>query len=169
MVRCSEIDSSRSPSTAPTSCSPRADTSTGIHWRSSRWLRLDVIDGLTGDRDQHRSFVENTHPSDKDHRRWQTMRPPVDLGDIERAIRQVTGTDPVSSIDTGAKRNDRLSIAILLAVELRAATAEQLAQRYRAASPASIRATARRGRVRLGADPAFARLRDRAMSQLFAA
>lgn len=133
------------------------------------WLRLDVIDGMIGDRDRHQSFVENTHPSDRDHHRWQAMRPPVDLGDIERAIRQVTGIDPAGSINAGPKSNDRLSIAILLAVELRAATAEQLAQRYRASSPASVRATARRGRVRLGADPAFAGLRDRTMSQLFAA
>jgi len=133
------------------------------------WLRLDLIDGLIGDPDQHRTFVEASHPSDKDHSRWQTMRPPVDLADIERAIQEVTGTDPACSVADGPRSNDRLSIAIVLAVELRAATAEQLARRYGASSPASTRAAARRGRVRLGADPAFARLRDRAMSQLFAA
>jgi hypothetical protein len=55
---------------------------------------------------------------------------------------------------------------IVLAVELRVETAEQIADRYGLASPAAVRTLARRGRVRLADDDGFDRLRSRTLALL---
>jgi REP element-mobilizing transposase RayT len=133
---------------------------------SPDWIRRDVLDGLIGDRRRHEEFVMRTLPSDGDHARWAPFRHGVDATDIERALTWVTGTDPTSRIRTGRRVADPFVMLIVLAVELRIETAEQIADRYGLASPAAVRTLARRGRVRLADDDGFARLRSRTLALL---
>jgi hypothetical protein len=54
----------------------------------------------------------------------------------------------------------------MLAVELRVATADELAVHYGLSDSRSIRRLARRGRVRVADSRTFARLRERTLSEL---
>jgi putative transposase len=137
------------------------------HREAPDWLHLDVVGPLLGDIDAHRTFVQQAHPSDNDHSLWHSMRRPVDLTEIERAVSNVTHLEPKSFV--GARRGEPLALVLMLAVELRAAPAERLAQQYGIPSAAAVRAAARRGRVRLVDDPNFAQLRGHVMSALFGA
>jgi REP element-mobilizing transposase RayT len=137
------------------------------HREAPDWLHLDVVGPLLGDIDAHRTFVQQAHPSDNDHSLWHSMRRPVDLTEIERAVSNVTHLEPKSFV--GARRGEPLALVLMLAVELRAAPAERLAQQYGIPSAAAVRAAARRGRVRLVDDPNFALLRGHVMSALFGA
>jgi REP element-mobilizing transposase RayT len=130
------------------------------------WLCRSVLDELIGDRDQHAKFVLQTHPSDSDHGRWTPFRGGSDAEEIERVLAAVTGADPASMRRTGRRLADPFVMLIVLAVELRIETAEQLADRYGLASPAAVRTLARRGRVRLADDAAFASLRIRTLALL---
>jgi len=131
------------------------------------WLHRDIVEALMGDADRHRAFVERPHPADKDPARWSALRPPLDLPDIERAVHQVTRVDPGSLIGLGGQRPEPLALVLVIAVELRAAPAERLAQRYGLRSAGAVRAAARRARVRLSDDADFAALRSRVISALF--
>lgn len=133
---------------------------------SPDWLCRSVLDDLLGDRRQHERFVTQTHPSDNDHARWAPFRGASDAQEIERVLTAVTGADPTSRRRTGRRLADPFVMLILLAVELRIETAEQLADRYGLASPAAVRTLARRGRVRLADDATFADLRIRTLAML---
>lgn len=135
------------------------------------WLHLDVVGPLLGSIEDHRRFVLQAHPSDKDHSLWQRMRRPVDLVEIERAVSSVTQHEPRSLVEfgVGRHRGEPMAMVLMLAVELRAAPAEHLARQYGLSSAGAVRAAARRGRVRLVDDPGFADLRGRVMSTLFGA
>ena len=133
---------------------------------SPDWLCRGVLHELFGDRDRHEQFVMQAHPSDADHGRWSPFRVGADIEDVERVLAAVTGSDPTSNRRAGRRLADPFVMLILLAVELRIETAEQLADRYRLASPAAVRTLARRGRVRLVDDVAFAALRTRTLRLL---
>jgi REP element-mobilizing transposase RayT len=144
-------------------------SSLGLYLRqrqSPDWLCRGVLDDLIGDRRAHEEFVRRTHPSDLDHARWAPFRSALDAQQIERALTAVTGANPTSEVRLGRGFADPFVMLIVLAVELRIETAEQLAERYALASPAAVRALARRGRVRLASDTAFDRLRIRTLSLL---
>ena len=130
------------------------------------WLCRGVLDELLGDRQRHEEFVMQTHPSDADHARWAPFRGGIDATDIERALTSVTGADPTSRVRIGRRVADPFVMLIVLAVELRIETAEQIADRYGLASPAAVRTLARRGRVRLADDAGFDRLRGRTLALL---
>jgi putative transposase len=134
--------------------------------RSPDWLSRSVLDELIGDRRRHEEFVMQTHPSDVDHARWAPFRRAIDASEIERALAVVTGADPTSRVHAGRGLPDPFVMLIVLAVELRIETAEQLADRYGLPSPAAVRTLARRGRVRLAGDLRFDRLRSRTLSLL---
>lgn len=134
--------------------------------QSPDWLCRGVLDELTGDRRHHEEFVMQTHPSDGDHARWAPFRGGVDATDIERALTSLTGSEPTSMVRIGRRVADPFVMLIVLAVELRTETAEQIADRYGLASPAVVRTVARRGRVRLASDVEFDRLRSRALALL---
>ena len=107
--------------------------------QSPDWLSRGVLDDLIGDRRHHEEFVMQTHPSDGDHARWAPFRGGIDATDIERALASVTGTDPTSRVRIGRRVADPFVMLIVLAVELRIETAEQIADRYGLASPAAVR------------------------------
>jgi putative transposase len=136
------------------------------HRQSPDWLCRGVLDDLIGDRQRHEEFVMQTHPSDADHGRWAPFRGGIDATDIERALTSVTGADPTSRARIGRRVADPFVMLIVLAVELRIETAEQIADRYGLASPAAVRTLARRGRVRLADDAEFDRLRGRTLALL---
>lgn len=133
---------------------------------SPDWLCRDVLDERMGDPRRHEEFVLRTHPSDADHVRWAPFRSNVDARELEQAIAAVTGSDPTSRVRTGRRIADPFVLLIVLAVECRIETAEQLAERYGLASPAAVRTLARRGRVRLADDDGFAALRLRTLAEL---
>lgn len=134
--------------------------------QSPDWLSCGVLDGLIGDSRRHEEFVMQAHPSDVDHARWAPFRGGIDAAQIERALALVTGGDPTSNVRAGRRLVDPFVMLIVLAVELRVETAEQLADRYGLSSPAAVRTLARRGRVRLADDAAFDRLRSRTLAML---
>ncbi len=134
--------------------------------QSPDWLCRGVLDELIGDRRQHEEFVMQPHPADADHARWAPFRGGVAAPEIERALTAVTGANPASTVRSGRRLADSFVMLIVLAVELRTETAEQLAERYGLPSPAAVRALARRGRVRLADDAAFDRLRGRTLAML---
>jgi hypothetical protein len=136
------------------------------HRESPDWLCRGVLDELIGGRRQHEELVTQPHPSDEDHARWALFRAGVDPPDIERALTAVTGENPTSRVRSGRRIADPFVMLIVLAVELRIETAEQLAERYGLASPAAVRTLARRGRVRLADDVAFGALRVRTLALL---
>jgi REP element-mobilizing transposase RayT len=131
------------------------------------WLRRSVLDALMGTPDEHRAFVENWHPSDLDHDRWLAFRDGVDLRALEQAIGAIAGVSSDSFVGGDRRHADAFVVLILLAVEHRLGSAEQLAQRYGLASPAAVRATARRGRVRVTTDSPFAAFRGRVLGAVF--
>lgn len=137
------------------------------HRPTPDWLHREVLDGLIGGVGNHLDFIEQSHPSDADHTRWADLRPTVDLCAIEVAVRRATRTDvwPVAGLPS--RRTDTFALVLLLAVELRAATAEQLAVQYGVPSASAVRTAARRGRVRLVDDPDFANLRTQVLATLF--
>ena len=134
--------------------------------QSPDWLCRGVLDELVGDRRQHEEFVMQTHPSDIDHARWAPFRSWIDALEIERALTAVTGSNPAARVRVGRRLADPFVMLIVLAVELRIETAEQLAARDGLSSPASVRTLARRGRVRLADDAEFERLRSRTLAML---
>jgi REP element-mobilizing transposase RayT len=136
------------------------------HRESPDWLCRTVVDELIGDPHQHEKFVTQRHPSDNDFARWAPFRRGTDAQEIERVLTSLTGVDPTSSGRTGRRFADPFVMLVVLAVELRIETAEQLADRYGLASPAAVRTLARRGRVRLVDDRAFAALRIRTLAML---
>jgi hypothetical protein len=133
---------------------------------SPDWLCRSVLDELIGDRRRHEEFVMQTHNSDDDHARWAPFRAGLDASDIEGALAAVSGANPTSRVRTGRRLADPFVMLIVLAVELRIETAEQLAERYGLSSPAAVRTLARRGRVRLADDAEFDRLRRRTLAML---
>lgn len=130
------------------------------------WLERNVLDGLIGDADAHRALVESSHPSDVEHDRWAPFRLAIEVGDVERAVTTVTGSDLRALVEGSPRRSDALTLLLVVAVELRVSTAERLAARYRLPSASAVRTAARRGRVWIADDPHWARLRERAVSML---
>jgi REP element-mobilizing transposase RayT len=111
---------------------------------ASRFEGLDYLD-----------FVLSDHNSDIEMR--------ADLP----AIRQLTVDQIESAVDQVAPDDRRVArlLHVVVAVERRTATPAELAIRHRV-SPAAIRQTARRARVRRDTDPAFERLHRRVQQLL---
>ena len=120
--------------------------------RTPDWLCRDVLDELVGGPRRHEDFVMQPHRADLDDARWTPFRAGIDADDIERALAVVTGVDPTMRVRNGRRIADPFVMLIVLAVELRIETAEQLAQRYGLPSPAAVRTYA-----------AFLRLRTRTL------
>ena len=129
------------------------------------WLDRRLLHELMGGDDEHCQFVERAHPSDG-HQIWAPFRVSVDITDLETAIAAVTGRTVTPIGCSGRHRSDAFSLLLVLAIEFRCETAEQLSQRYQLASAAAVRAGARRGRVRLDDDLDFAQLRLRVLDAL---
>jgi len=124
-----------------------------------------MVNALMSGQD-HQRFVEHPLPSDLTPPRGCESRPPS-IDDIESAVVRESGcpVDHIRRAKRGAP-NPARTLVLTLALEFRSATAELLADRYDLGSPAAVRTTARRGRIRRNDDPTFERLHDRVVDQL---
>ncbi len=129
------------------------------------WLHTDRVARCMADRD-HRRFVEDPLPTDLTPPQGMPRAATPSIEAVEAAVSAATGTSaPTIRRSTPGAGNPARVLTVTLAVELRASDAAVLAARY-GVEPSAVRATARRGRVRLHDDPGFRRLHDRAIDIL---
>lgn len=124
------------------------------------WLQTTELSSQFNDVAGHIEYVSTRqhtdHQADRDG-----VRGPGSVGaliDLDRFIASLCGVT-VDAIHHRRGRNSARLLAVTLAVELRMMRSAGLAEHYGLRTAASVRATARRGRVRLADDPAFAALR----------
>jgi REP element-mobilizing transposase RayT len=124
------------------------------------WLQTDELAAQFDDAVSYVEYVTTRHHTDKQSDR-------IGVGgagsvgaliDLDRAIAALCGVT-VGAMHHQRGRNSARLLAVTLAVELRLMRSAGLAEHYGLQTAASVRATARRGRVRLADDPAFAALR----------
>ena len=123
------------------------------------WLHTHELAAPFDDADALLRHVTTRLPSDAQADRLRSAGPAGTLLDLDEAVASVCGV-PVDTLRRRNVRNTPRILAITLAVELRVMSSAELAVHYRLRDPASIRSIARRGRVRLADDPAFAALRN---------
>jgi REP element-mobilizing transposase RayT len=133
----------------------------GASWLSTEWLVPDVHSGA----EAYRRFVEAEWPSDVPP---VLQRRPVGLDAVIDAVAHAAATDGVNVRQRarGSANAGRL-IAIALAVELRVASYESIAEAFGLSGPASVRALARRGRVAVASERSFTELRERALDVVY--
>jgi hypothetical protein len=132
--------------------------------RVPEWLSTGVIE--VGD--DYLSYVLEPQPGDRgDSGENGATSPAISCDDIDAAVAALSGSE-VGRLRDGLDRRhvEPRTMAIMLAVELRVATASELAQHYGLSDPRSIRRAARRGRVRTADSPTFAALRSRTLREL---
>ncbi|HSL74387.1 MAG TPA: transposase [Ilumatobacteraceae bacterium] len=133
------------------------------HGEGPSWLRTDVLAEVSGMApDILRSFVERDVPSDRPMRA--TERVPVSFEQIVAAVSHVTGVSSTAVLAAAPGTAGARQLLAMLAVELRVAATKELAELLGLSSAASVRVLARRGRVRVVDDAAFARCRSRALA-----
>jgi hypothetical protein len=134
--------------------------------RGLEWLHTGELLQLAsaGDADRFREFVEVDVPSDSWAPEGPLSGPTCD--DVEAVVNSLVEPARASRPPTGDATKLARALAITLCVELRVAPSPDLAVRYGLASPATIRTIARRGRLRIASDPAFADLRRQAVESL---
>jgi REP element-mobilizing transposase RayT len=125
------------------------------------WLSTGTID-VSGD---YLAYVLAPQPGDRAGSG--ATAPAISHDDIDRVVARLSGSE-IGRLRDGLDRRhvESRTLAIMLAVELRVATAPELAQHYGLSDPRSIRRVARRGRVRTADSPSFAALRLRTLRQL---
>jgi putative transposase len=130
------------------------------------WLTTHELNAQFQDGPTYLGYVTERHPSDKQADRLGIGPSVSSLAALELLIARRCGVT-VDSMRVHRRRrpNDARLLAITLAVELRITGAERLAERYALLNAASVRATARRGRVRLADDPIFAALRGQILDR----
>jgi REP element-mobilizing transposase RayT len=125
------------------------------------WLRTDELAAQFDDAAGYTEYVTTRHHTDKQADR-------VGVGgagsvgaliDLDCAVASVCGVTVEAIMHHQRGRNTARLLAVTLAVELRLMRSAGLADHYGLQTAASVRATARRGRVRLADDPEFAALR----------
>lgn len=129
------------------------------------WLATDVLTECAGmDPEALRAFVERDLPSDRTtgHRRWA----PVSLARLVEVLGETTHIAPADIVRAAPGTAWVRQLLAMLAVELRAASTQEIAELLGLSSDASVRVLARRGRVRDADDPAFARYRTAVLSTL---
>ena len=102
-----------------------------------------------GDAEAHRAFVETPQPSDElDAGALAMLGHHVSLDRLLEVVAAVAGVDVGSITSTAPGRfNAARTVALMLATELRLASATDLADRFDLATASSVRTIARRGRV----------------------
>ncbi len=131
-----------------------------------RWLTTEELRTQFQDAPSYLRYVTDRHPSDKQAERVGVGPSVADLAVLEQLIARRCGVT-IESLNVHQRRrpNDARLLAITLAVELRIKSAEELAERYTLLNAASVRATARRGRVRIADDPSFSALREQILGR----
>ncbi len=124
------------------------------------WLHTEELAAQFGNPADYVDYVIARHPTDKQADR-------IGVGgagsigaliDLDRTIASLCGVT-VASMHSKRGRNTARLLAVTLATELRLLRSADLAEHYGLDTAAAVRAAARRGRVRLADDPAFAALR----------
>lgn len=124
------------------------------------WLTTDEIGSQFANSADYAQYVTTRHPTDKQAERIGIGGASAvgALSDLDVAVSSLCGVG-VDSLRHQRSRNTARLLAVTLAVERRLMASSELAEHYGFQTAASLRATARRGRVRLADDPAFAALR----------
>jgi len=134
------------------------------HRDAPDWLCTGELKSLFSDSEAYLGFVTNRHDTDKQSERDGHAASVGRLIDLDRAVAALCRV-PLDAIYRPHNRNTARLLAITLAVELRLTGSENLVEHYGLGSAGSVRATARRGRVRLIDDEAFAALRSVVLNQ----
>lgn len=131
-----------------------------------KWLTTSELDGQFQNRSAYERYVLTSHPGDKQAERLGSPAALGQLGAMDKLVAATCGV-AVASLRLPNHNNTARVLAITLAVELRLLRSDDLAAHYELGSAGSVRATARRGRVRLADDPAFAALRHAVLDGRF--
>jgi hypothetical protein len=130
------------------------------------WLTTDELGGQFQNGPTYERYVLVNQPTDKQAER---LGSPAALGQLDAMDELVAAICGVAVENLRFRNHDNTArvLAITLAVELRILGSDDLAVHYELSSAGSVRATARRGRVRLADDPAFAALRHAVLNGRF--
>jgi putative transposase len=125
------------------------------------WLSTGVV----GDPPDYLRYVLDPQPGDRVASGF--FSPGLSCDDVDVVVSALTGVEIVR-IRNGRDRRcaEVRALAVMLAVELRVATGDELAVHYGLSDARSIRRLARRGRVRVADSRAFARLRESSLYEL---
>jgi len=127
---------------------------------ASDWLSTGIVGG-----DDYLRYVLEPQPADR--LSSGTFLSELSCDDIDLAVEVLTGVEVVRLRDGRDRRYGEIrALAVMLAVELRVATGDDLAAHYGLSDARSIRRLARRGRVRAAESTTFAGLRERTLVQL---
>ena len=130
------------------------------------WLTTGELEGQFQDRSDYERYVLTSHPSDKQAERLSSPAALGRLGALDELVAAICGV-AVDHLGLRNLDNTARLLAITLAVELRILGSDDLAAHYNLGSASSVRATARRGRVRLADDTAFESLRNAVLNGRF--
>ncbi len=130
------------------------------------WLTTSELDGQFQNHSAYERYVLTSHPSDEQAER---LGSPAALGRLDALDEHVAAICGVALDNLRLRNLDNTArlLAITLAVEVRILGSDDLAVHYNLGSAGSVRATARRGRVRLADDLAFASLRHAVLNGRF--
>ncbi len=126
--------------------------------RAPDWLSTDELDSQFREQSAYEQYVRTSHPTDQQADRHESPAALGRLSSLDEVVAAACGST-VEHLRSACRSNRARMLAITLAVELRVLPSAELASHYSMCSAAALRATARRGRVRLADDPAFAALR----------
>jgi REP element-mobilizing transposase RayT len=131
-----------------------------------KWLTTSELDGQFQNRSDYAQYVLASQPTDEQAERLGGSAALGQLGAMDELVAAICGVE-VKKLRLRNHDNTARVLAITLAVELRILGSDDLAAHYGLGSAGSVRATARRGRVRLADDPAFAALRHAVLNGRF--
>jgi putative transposase len=129
------------------------------------WLAEGVVSRRPAD-DAYLSYVLSPQPSDRFP--MGAFRPltKTSLEEILAAVAHVAGV-PVQALCSPSRTlAEARTLAIMLAIEMRAAGVDETARRFRLADPRSVRRAARRGRASAAQSHRFVELRSRVLDRL---
>jgi REP element-mobilizing transposase RayT len=125
------------------------------------WLVTETLLGDWRTPDGYLDYVRRPQPSDRlDHSGWRPLVPTT-CDEIDHAVRVVMGrTDPTFFNRSVRAADVARTLSVMITMEMRAATPEQLAVRHCLSDAGSARRLARRGRVLTSESAWFAQLRE---------
>jgi REP element-mobilizing transposase RayT len=133
-------------------------------WPTPEWLTTGTLIGEHTNPDDYLDYVLTSQPSDRlDHGGLPPLAPTT-CDEIERAVASVMAR---SSLDASHRPAElRRTLAIMIAVETRAADAAALAELHGLSDACSARRVARRGRVLVAESASFSTLRNGVLAEL---
>jgi putative transposase len=131
-----------------------------------KWLTTSELGGQFRNRSAYERYVLTSQPIDKQAERRGSVAALGQVDAMDQLVAAICGV-AVENLRLRNHNNTARVLAITLAVELRILRSDDLAAHYALGSAGAVRATARRGRVRLADDPAFASLRHAVLEGRF--